>query len=515
MPSAKSASELRLAHAEAEDPTYTRLHITPCDAEFLNAILPESTFRPLARNVSFHTIQAFPENRYGFVELPHAEAEKLRTKFHGATLKGCKMRVEKAKRKREIVPDVMEPEDTPDDAAVKKQKKEKRRKDRDAGEDDEKATKKRKKDRNVVEGVMLEEGRKVKRGWTIPEEEAKKEKIAAKKSKDKKEKKKKRQRSVYTDKEECLMNITVPPNAPVLQDEKKKKSKRGKSKGQITAHEFEHTTKFPTFLKEPSRSGPAQSASNGPAEDQTGAPSEDESSSASTSSTSADSDDEMPAPSSTKATKDARTRARTPETKDDAESAASSPVQPGSARPKSSGSMRSLTIKIPPPLTPSSKVHPLEALYKKKKTGDNETSVAAEAFSFFGGDEPGSDGPAKSHMPPMTPFSKQEFEWRSTRSAAPTPDTAHPARRVFWAPDGDNNVEEEDEEDEENGDEQGDELLPTTEDKETTQEQPAESDFRKTFYEKRRELGRSWVERKKTAQKEKKARDRKLRAPRT
>jgi len=511
MPTSKPASEQLPVFAQAEDPTYTRLHVTPLDPELLKTILPASTLLPLARNVSFHSIETFPEKRYGFIELPDLQADKLRKKLHGATLKGHKMRVEKARRKREVVSDavdMVDAENPADETAMK----EKKRKGRQGGADGEKASKKRKKDRNVVDGVMLEEGRKVKRGWTITDEEAKKEKRESKK---KDTKMKKRQKSVYTDKEECLMKIIVPPNAPVLKDAGKKKHKKGRSARQIAVHEFEHTTKFPTFLKDSSAKSALAGTSKEPAE-KDAASDGDSSSSSGSSSTSEDSADEMPAPSAKLSLqkKDTKTTAGTAKAGEDAESPPSSPTRPGSARPKSSGSVRSLTIKIPPPLTPADKIHPLEALYKRKKAGEgaNEVPTVVEPFSFFGGDagdvaadsERGT-GPSKASLPPMTPYSREDFDWRNIRSAAPTPDTAHPSKRVFWAPNDDDDVDEEEIEEEE-------QLRRAGEDETETKEQAPDSDFRKTFYEKRRELGQSWVERRKTAQKEKKTRERKLRS---
>ncbi|UKZ76429.1 hypothetical protein TrVFT333_004133 [Trichoderma virens FT-333] len=82
---------------------FVRLHITPLDAELINVVIPASV-RPSARNISYHTLETFPERRYGFVELPEADAEKLRKKLNGTTLKGCKMRIEKARPETRVEP---------------------------------------------------------------------------------------------------------------------------------------------------------------------------------------------------------------------------------------------------------------------------------------------------------------------------------------------------------------------------------------------------------------------------
>jgi hypothetical protein len=192
-------------------------------------------------------------------------------------------------------------------------------------------------------------------------------------------------------------------------------------------------------------------------------------------------------------------------------------IKADETRPMSSSSSRSLTIKIPPPGTPSTKVHPLEALFKRNKPDEVATETPAkkeaEPFSFFGGidnddieDEEDQD-PANLTIAtpaPMTPFSRQDFEWRNVRSAAPTPDTAHPSRmRNFWPED-----EEDGDEDldmaEHGFDEDGDE-------KDVCAPQSS-SDFQAWFWDNRRDLNRSWMKRRKTAAKEKRHRENKARA---
>ena len=118
-------------------------------------------------------------------------------------------------------------------------------------------------------------------------------------------------------------------------------------------------------------------------------------------------------------------------------------------------------------------MHPLEALYRRPKHvknvadgGGHNISTLPNAstpqkFSFFeessmaDEDDVGDideDGQSKqvrtaaggrsSRMAasasvtglvvPMTPFTRQDSEWRGQRSAAPTPDTAHPGRSFGW-----------------------------------------------------------------------------------
>ena len=550
------------AGAPAGD-TFARLHISPLDSDLLKVVVPAAVL-PKARNVSFHTIETFPERRYGFVDLPSADAEKLRKKFHGSTLRGSKMRVEKAKPEKRHEPSVDEEE------TGKKRKKK--------SSEDKEERKKRKRDYNAVEGVMLPEDRKVKRGWTITSEEAKHEKRKSK-SKDKTEKKGRKVKSKYTDKEECLMKTVLPANAPTAAEvvaKNSKKKKKGKAKREVVVHEFENTSKFPSFLRASSDAAPAKPVSTGqtwpgvsnattgevakpvvvekPVEKPAEKPEEDaQSTSSEESDSDSDSDSDGAQPTEASEAKpdaddsdeddsESESASATSEKNvegkdakmldsDDSESESASTTSqkngekgdvtmssPVSARPRSSSSARNLSIQIPPstPAAASKEVHPLEALYKKSKDADNvqSTPAAAEPFSFFGGgadseeDDEEEDLPARSSQPPMTPFTKQDFDQRNIRSAAPTPDTAHPSRtRMFWAPNGGDDLQEEDEEEqpepsprrpvqnEEAGAEAGDK-----EDKEV-------SDFHSWFYENRRELNRSWMDRRRTAKKERRQRD--------
>ncbi|KAF5009536.1 hypothetical protein FDECE_4248, partial [Fusarium decemcellulare] len=167
------------------------------------------------------------------------------------------------------------------------------------------------------------------------------------------------------------------------------------------------------------------------------------------------------------------------------------------------------------------KVHPLEALYKRPKP-DNTTATSTtktpaqepQPFSFFGGGDDDDDdieeddtaGPTTIATPaPMTPFTRQDFEWRNTRSAAPTPDTAHPSRmRNFWVDDEEDTdmAEALQEADQEFDEEETEAAAPPQ----------SSSDFQAWFWDNRRELNRSWMKRRKTAAKEKRHRENKARA---
>ncbi|KAI8945725.1 hypothetical protein F4801DRAFT_567319 [Xylaria longipes] len=546
---------------------YTRLHITPFDQSLQNVVIPASVL-PRARNISYHTLETFPEKRFGFVDLPTMEADKLKKKLNGAVLRGSKVRVEIARP--ESIPDL--PADT-DNGETKKDNKKKK-------------SKKRKREADIIEGVRLE-GRKIKRGWTTTEQEmieekrgkANKEKKDGKpprdeEKKDKKDRKKRATvKSKYTDEPECLFKTKLPNTNPSKETEEteegtstpKKKRKR-KSGREVVVHEFEKTTKYPTFLKssptgtsaeattfedgvgwvdstgkvvEPvkSRRRPEGIPAPAPRKPQKVVPTpqeedDDDETSSSGSSSSSDDDDTSNSGSESDSSDKQETILNAPKELKVNTPALSSPsalAKPESARPKSSGSITSLSIKIPPTTPAVKKVHPLEALYKRLQGGESTPKAGSEAkpFSFFGNEddiEEDGDSMAPTSQAPMTPFTKQEFEFRNIRSAAPTPDTAHPSRTFnFWASQGSTNDARPDEEDDDEGLEGVEEEEAQEQDEdvdmagrvtgEQTSQTPA-SDFQKQFWESRGDLNRAWRKRRKSAAKEKRYRDNRARAER-
>lgn len=560
---------------------YTRLHIAPLNPELLKVIVPQAVL-PKARAISYHTLQAFPERPYGFIELPSADAQKIKSKLNGAVLKGVKIRVEPAR------PDNMPKPDA--DAAVeaaaggdleRKSKKSKT----------EKREKKRKRDPQEIEGIELEEGRKVKRGWTVTPDEAKskkkkeKEKERAKSKsgdakkdkkerKEKKDKKKKRRdaESEYTDGPECLVKTKLPPNkrdvvAGDSQGGEKTKSKKHK-KHEVVVHEFENTTKFPTYFKA-SKGATASGTeydfvegkgwvdSNGDVVEKVKStrpkglpktqvekkPVEEDDDTTSSSGSSSEEEEDSEAEEDDESPKQ-KTRAAHPNLKPLAMDTATpsgleSPMD--SARPKSASSAKSLTIKIPPATPSSNKVHPLEALYKRQQQGEaagTADTAGDQPFSFFGGqdveedddDDLGQgkpvDGPeidngegssqagfSQGNQMPMTPFSKQDFEWRGMRSAAPTPDTAHPSRYSrIWPLRDDREESPGIAEDEEHDDQMDNPDGAGPENSGEGEPTNPNTDFQKWFYENRGDLNRSWQRRRKVAAKQKRYRENKARA---
>ncbi|KAK0662581.1 hypothetical protein QBC41DRAFT_329589 [Cercophora samala] len=525
-------------------PPYARLHVTPLDADLLKVIL-SSALLPKARNISYHTLETFPEKRYGYLELPTEDADKLKKKLNGATLRGVKIRIERAKPSRIPAP--------LGDEAMAKEKKDKRVKDGARTEKDK--SKKRKRDKDEISGIILDNDRKVKRGWTTADEP--KEKRSKKDKKDSKDKKKKQERSKYTDHAECLVKTVLPANAvPSAEDDtRSKRKKKGKSR-EVVVHEFEKTTKFPTFLKTTVSSGPSKTplefaegkgwvdedgnvveavaVTMPPPAFKISAPTKPEPSESNSESSSGDSSggdesgsdsesDSLSSPTKVASTPNNRAPPRPSPTPQQNTSPIPSTLSPELLRPKSSGSAKNLAIKIPPATPNEPKIiHPLEALYKRSQQTDGETAegaIESKGFSFFGGGDVDNDnedaGAAADGLQiPMTPFTRQDFEIRGIRSAAPTPDTAHPTGGRF-KPWDDHDEDMEDEDDRE------DHLPESNEQPSASRVQagvaegdkPA-SDFQKWFWENRGDLNRSWKKRRKTAGKEKRYRENRARMAR-
>lgn len=485
----------------------TRLHISPFTPALLETFLNPS-LRSSAADISFHTLETFPENKYGYVNLPVMEAEKLKKKLHGSILKGKKMKVEEAKPKKRhrVEEDTKLPSSEDNSEAIESKK----------------SSKKRKGEKDALPGHELSPSRHVKRGWTEP---TKREKHAHKSKT--KEKKSNPQRSKYTEDPECIFRTNPPANhAAVEKAEKKKSGTKGKGKDAVVVHEFTKTVKYPTFLrsgedseaatltedfvegkgwvtrggdvKEPAKSDeakptkgvpgrvkggkdkitriperPAKEAS--PQESSTD-PSDSESSSSATSSSEGDTD------SSVSEDGDSETTSSASSSEDS--SSASSDDDDESVREANLEKMNeakatsALPTQDPPPLgspiteTPkkpkngeevtSNSVHPLEVLFKlpapatPKATPRPSLEVNTQ-FSFFGGDiddndddEDNVEGTTVPGLePPQTPFTKQDLRTRGVRSAAPTPDTAAPQRITFWENNDNNNYDYDNEGDDE------------------------------------------------------------------
>ncbi|KAF2993390.1 hypothetical protein E8E13_000711 [Curvularia kusanoi] len=464
---------------EADDSKTVRLHITPLKPELLKVYLAPSVL-PLARNVSYHTVETFPEKGFGYVELPEQEAQKIRKKLNGTTLKGSKVRIEMAKPEKRKVREEADAEDKP----AKRSKKDKKEKKENKGE-------KRQRSPGVFDGVELPADRKVKRGWTEPVT------AKSKSSKDKKDKKSKDDKhqskpSKYTKEPELLFKAKLEPVAATehsrkekKKDKKEKKERKTKTK-EVIVHEFEKNTKTPSFLKqakvstekkppvdyidgvgwvdedgevvEPETKKAAHSRvlqlvdgqplKEPPPTDSQGrpivkkpapapAPAKKEKKRKPTpppeSSDESELDDESSVVSSSSEDEDSSDDSDEVDSEDESDAASSnaaaSPAPPASTTKPSTE----------PSTTASKEVHPLEALFKRAPaptlTTPTKPPPINTTFSFFDNETTSPPAPSTETThdnAPATPFTQRDLEWRGLRSAAPTPDTAAIGRRFSF-----------------------------------------------------------------------------------
>ena len=455
----------------------TRLHISPLAPDFLPAVLGSEVIKT-ARNISYHDIQTFPEKSYGYIDLPAMEAEKVKKKLNGAILKGKRMKVEEArpkKRKHVTVQDDEQAEIAPPSSTEKKPKK---------------STK----DRDAIQGRVLSPDRKVKRGWTEQKPSSKKERKEPTASD--------RPTSKYTGKEELLFRTKLPENKADMGSNKKKKSK--KSKGSHTVHEFEKSVVQPSFLK---KDVDNVSASDLQYLDGQGW-------------VDAEGNVVEKEPSNLRERRKAK---KAKAGRRGSESLVESQPQISSQSPDKDEQLASTDQPTPSspsaPPTPEEnarsdeqQIHPLEALFKKPQKPASSQDVAKPSlevhtsFSFFGGgpDDDIEEEPSR----PGTPLGSQDIGSRGLRSAAPTPDTAHPSRFNSYGSTGlpgDEEVDsDEDDEDQDNG---------KTPIKKRSKLDQQQSDFAKMFWEKRGDNNRSWKARRRTVLKENRQRENRARRP--
>lgn len=504
-----------------------RLHITPFNPDLLDRFIP-AAIKPVATNLSFHTIETFPERGFGYVELPVTEAQKLKNKFNGMTLKGTKVKIEEAKKEKKRKVEVED-----EDVEVKKPSKK---------------AKKSKKGEGVLEGHELAEGRIVKRGWT---EET------AKKSKDGKVKKEEKKMKFKT---------LVPPNAVPLEDEagakKEKKDKKEKKerteeekaeraakkaqKKEALVKEFANTTKlnFPNSAgdkkqkhyeegvgwvdqdgnvvePEPSsekrkrekREKKERKAAEKKAAEKIPTPepeseSEVEEAASEESKSESEEDVEMeeaqavPASKVDTSSEDEKAASPAESDSDSENDSLDEHLNQAENNTVSNGATSQSRQATPTPVGEvveevdeldaevAKEVHPLEALYKRS---DSKPAPIDTSFNFFaaGGDDDDDDPIVEQQiLIPQTPHTQEDFEWRSTRSAAPTPDTAAIGKKFNFPPTA--VTEENDDEDDDDDDEV---------EKELGDGKGEESEFRKWFYANRGDLNRGWKKRRKEERK--------------
>lgn len=555
---------------EADQLRTVRLHITPLKPELLRVYLAPSVL-PLARNVSYHTVETFPEKGFGYVELPDPEAQKLRKKLNGTTLKGSKVRIEMAKPEKRKAREEADAEDKP----AKRSKKDKKEKKEKRGE-------KRVRSPGVFDGVELPEDRKVKRGWTEP--------VTAKsrsKSKDKDDKHQSRP-SKYTKEPELLFKAKLEPVAATehtrkekKKDKKDKKERKTKTK-EVIVHEFEKNTKTPSFLKaaKVSMKPPVDYVDGVGWVDEDGAVVEPETKKAAhsrvlqlvdgqplkeppptdsqgrpivkkdvpkhapkqkkkkvtpppESSSESELDDESSVVSSSSEDEDSSPEDESDEDDESERPSASPTPSPAQTKPTAKSSRLAAPTSAPTSstVTESKEVHPLEALFKRAPPPSLSTPTKPPpintSFSFFDNETtspPAGGEPVGEPIDaPTTPFTQRDMEWRGQRSAAPTPDTAAIGRRFSFDWRKESQEADDDEDLSDGGIEAGRQLdlntkansqaladvqeVDENDGEEGAEGKQEESEFRKWFWENRGDINRAWKKRRREALKAKRHAD--------
>ncbi|KAI1622373.1 hypothetical protein EDD37DRAFT_634867 [Exophiala viscosa] len=491
-----------------------RLHITPLTPDLLHAVVGPRLLDSVS-NVSYHTLQTFPENSYGYLDIPTMEAERIKKKLNGAILKGKKIKIEEARPKKRRRVEETE-EEHPDTKAVK-------------------VSRKAKKEPDVIAGHALPSDRKVKRGWTEakPSKSSKKDKGKTSSA-----------ASKYSDKDELLFRTQLPPNKTDVGLRDREKSKSKKRPGESVVHEFEKSTAQPSFLRQDvgqhSKVNLEYIEGQGWV-DEDGHVVEQEServarsrraikSAATTNRKGVEQVEVASGNESQHSDEDSPTKGEKGGEEEEEESQ-EHPVNQYDDETSSSGSSSesdsdieseqsavdtekaSSAIPESAEAKKAAEVHPLEALFKKpsKPTTSDVAKPSLEvstSFSFF---ESGNEDDIEEETSmPGTPFSSQDNRSRSLRSAAPTPDTAHPSRFNSFGSSGLPGDEEMEADDEE--------ATPTGQGglRKQPNETPSrqQSDFEKKFWENRGENNRAWKLRRRTVLKEKRQRENKARRPR-
>lgn len=487
------------------------------------------------------------------------EAAKIKKKLNGSILKGSKMKIEEARPEKKVKRSAEEDNDEAD--AAKRARR---------------VANKQKREEGVLPGFELPKERRVKRGWTEPAASLKggKGKEVAKSMKEKKSKKTRATVSQFINEPELLFRVKVPPNlANVAKtgkgEQKPGKTRKRKSDREVIVHEFSNTTKHASFLREsqassgkkitsdfvegkgwvdedenvieapPKEKMPAKKlvpqvavTTKGANRDHASRPvASDETSSSGSSLASEDDSDESEAEdtvvlpesahdTSTGEVHDENFLKSNPidESEDESDATSSS----GSSSSSHADEETNLpTVNVSSPQATPTEVHPLEALFKKPKLASSDSPrkpnlAVKTSFSFFGSDDKSDE--QTSRPMPQTPFTQRDLQYRSIRSAAPTPDTAAPNKTGFgnlWGREDD--IEESDGDEEKEWEGAGNETPRADEAAAKAGETdgtPPESEFSKWFWEHRGETNRAWKKRKREAAKEKRQKDNKRKGKR-
>ena len=434
--------------------SFRRLHITPFTPELEDRIIAPA-LKHVVKDISFHCKPTFPEKGFGFVEMPAAEAEKLKKKFHGATLRGQKVKIEEAKL-------LKRKSDEEDEGAGKKRV----RRDKKARED------------GVLPGVELDEGRSVKRGWTDEGEGSQRSKRKPSQS---------LPAESQIEGKRLRFKTTVPANVAAVEDQavKKKKGKESKNDKKVVVEEFGKSKR--TLV-----SSDIADVAHGETTYEDGKGWVDQNGNV------VEAERPSKRPSRKKAAKDAEPTVGAIESTETNE-----PIQDDNMAVEAEieGS-----IKAAEAIDETAKeVHPLEAIFKRPTSSSSNSSkprpkAIDTSFSFFNASTAEEDADTGMAVPPKTPNTRRDLEWRSIRSAAPTPDTAAIGRKFSFPFASGNEADEDDSED-------GDAEMNEAEAGASQTAGGEESKFRKWFYEHRGEFNRGWKKRRREEKKQMRQRE--------
>lgn len=489
-----------------------RLHISPFNSSLYDAIIPIA-LQDQVSNLSYHTPQNDPDNGFGYLDIAKSEADKLRKKFNGRSLRSKTMSIQEAKpRKRKS-----------DDGAV------------DLNDESQQQThtkpNRSKLAHDELAGCELPAGRKVKRAWTDPDAT-----ISSKSDKTKIKDKGRQESSKYSRNAELLFR---------LKDKSKRSSsddpaKTSKSDRSNVLHEFEKTSKYPSFLRDDGkgRSGGALSFVDGQGwYDEQGKlvepvnpkrrppPSVAEPSAKPAALTTAPADDvstSQPVISSPSVTASQLSSSGSDDDTSDTNSEDSEKVTHSSSPQTINADETlapddvkdSLEAENVLETTQAPTVHPLEALYKRDVADGPSIAPIKTSFNFFESDDADDIQVTRE---PHTPFTRQDLFRRGNRSAAPTPDTAVFASRAFLARGASEENDESDVDDASKTDDghptPGSKTLGGTDthNAEAASDSlaPPESDFEKMFYANRADNNSSWKQRRRDALKANRQRENK------
>jgi hypothetical protein len=522
-----------------------RLHITPFNESLLKVYVPPSLL-PQAREISFHNHQTFPEKSFGFIDLPKMEAQKLKKKLNGSILRGKKVKIEDA-RPETWKSKVGGGNDETERLEVERPRKRKIE---------------LKQTQGVLPGVELPEDRKVKRGWTDPEESAKN----SKKSKREGKARKKAQPSVYTKEPEMLFRAKMPQNVEAENEGQKlpgKKEKKRKARAdKLIIHEFENRRTLRSQAHVPTEDpktadeyieGHGWVNAIGEVVEPAHKPKKTTSRVVEPSNQKSESDNQKVEEKNKKHKLEKR-----PEAESNQESTARISGKQQKKREKGKKIRLEDTSTAPDPENSidnansgtakeqtqswTAQAPALEALYKRRGVPDIKPELLSPStpskssptklppintgFSFsFGSEGNVGEGEQEDDVPPLTPFTREDQRMRRRRSAAPTPDTAALGRKFSFSFVGQQGLgEESDQEEDEGGEVDEGERMDVdgeedegVKDKELSidgvhpdrlgQVEKKESEFAKWFWEHRGETNRAWKKRKRDAMKVKRQRE--------